>query len=174
MVVGTWERLGETVREVMRLTAMVFTLMMGAMTFTLVFRIMGGDTAAGSLLARVPGGLLGATLLVLALSLGLCVILDALEILLVVVPLTMPTLLALGGDPVWLAVMFAITIQTGFMMPPSGFAICFLRSVAPPEMRTTEIYLGVVPLLAIQVVALTVLWTFPSVVTWLPKAMVGS
>ncbi len=169
----TWKRMGETVREVMRLSAVVFTLMMGAMTFTLVFRIMGGDAGVTKLLAQVPGGLHGATLLVLGLSLGLCLLLDALEILLVVVPLTMPTLLGLGGDPVWLAVMFAITIQSGFMVPPSGFAICFLRSVAPAEVKTQEIYLGVVPLLAIQVVVLTMIWTFPSIATWLPKAVYG-
>ena len=169
----SWKRLGETVREVMRLCAVVFTLMMGALTFTLVFRVMGGDVAVTRLLAEVPGGLHGATLLVLALSLGLCLLLDALEILLVVVPLTMPTLLALGGDPVWLAVMFAITIQSGFMMPPSGFAICFLRSVAPAEVKTQEIYLGVVPLLAIQVSVLALLWTYPSLATWLPKAVYG-
>src|SRR5205814_10556041 len=101
----TLARLGETVREVMRLTAIVFTLMMGAMTFTLVFRIMGGDAAVTRMLSAVPGGLAGAVLMVLALSLGLCLILDALEILFLVVPLTMPTLLALGADPVWLAVM---------------------------------------------------------------------
>ena len=169
----TVERLGETVREVMRLSAIVFTLMMGAMTFTLVFRIMGGDVAITKLLAQVPGGLHGATLLVLGLSLGLCLLLDALEILFVVVPLTMPTLLGLGGDPVWLAVMFAITIQSGFMMPPSGFAICFLRSVAPAEVKTQEIYLGVAPLLAIQVAVLALLWSYPSIATWLPKAVYG-
>jgi tripartite ATP-independent transporter DctM subunit len=168
-----WKRLGETVREVMRLSAVVFALMMGATTFTLVFRIMGGDATVTRLIAQVPGGLYGATLLVLALSLGLCLLLDALEILLVVVPLTMPTLLALGGDPVWLAVMFAVTIQSGFMMPPSGFAICFLRSVAPAEVKTQEIYLGVVPLLAIQVTVLALLWTLPSIATWLPKAVYG-
>jgi len=169
----TWERLGETVREVMRLSAVVFTLMMGATTFTLVFRIMGGNAAITEILAQAPGGMYGATLLVLALSLGLCLLLDALEILLVVVPLTMPTLLGLGGDPVWLAVMFAITIQSGFMMPPSGFAICFLRGVAPAEVKTQEIYLGVVPLLAIQVMVLTLLWNFPSIATWLPKMVFG-
>ena len=169
----TWQRLGETVREVMRLCAVVFTLMMGAMTFTLVFRIIGGDVTITKLLAEVPGGLHGATLLVLALSLGLCLLLDALEILFVVVPLTMPTLLGLGGDPVWLAVMFAITIQSGFMMPPSGFAFCFLRSVAPAEVKTQEMYLGVAPLLAIQVMVLTLLWTFPSIATWLPKSVYG-
>jgi tripartite ATP-independent transporter DctM subunit len=167
----TWKRLGETVREVMRLSAVVFALMMGATTFTLVFRIMGGDAGVTRLLEQAPGGLYGATLLVLALSLALCLILDALEILLVVVPLTMPTLLALGGDPVWLAVMFAISIQTGFMTPPSGFAICFLRSVAPPEVKTTEIYLGVLPILAIQVVVLTLLLTYPSIATWLPRVV---
>jgi tripartite ATP-independent transporter DctM subunit len=169
----SWKRLGETVREVMRLSAVVFTLMMGAMTLTLVFRIMGGDVTIAKLLEQVPGGLHGATLLVLALSLALCLLLDALEILLVVVPLTMPTLLGLGGDPVWLAVMFAITIQSGFMMPPSGFAICFLRSVAPAEVKTQDIYLGVTPLIAIQVAVLALLWTFPSIATWLPQAVYG-
>jgi TRAP-type mannitol/chloroaromatic compound transport system permease large subunit len=66
-------------------------------------------------------------------------------------------------------VMFAISIQTGVMTPPSGFAICFLRSVAPPEVKTTEIYLGVLPILAIQVVVLTLLLTYPSIATWLPR-----
>jgi tripartite ATP-independent transporter DctM subunit len=167
----TWKRLGETVREVMKLTAVVFTLMMGAMTFTLVFRIMGGDAAVTDLLARAPGGLAGATLLVLGLSLALCLVLDALEILFIIVPLTMPTLIGLGGDPVWLAVMFSISIQTGFMTPPSGFAICFLRSVAPPEVKTGDIYLGVLPVLAIQGVALALLWAFPALITWLPARL---
>ena len=169
----TRARMGETVREVMRLSAVVFTLMMGAMTFVLVFRIMGGDAGVTKFLAQVPGGLYGSTLVVLALSLGLCLLLDALEILFVVVPLTMPTLLGLGGDPVWLAVMFAVTIQSGFMMPPSGFAICFLRSVAPAEVKTQEIYAGAVPLLAIQVLVLALLWFFPVIATWLPKAVYG-
>lgn len=167
----TWARVGETVREVMRLCAVVFTLMMGALTFTLVFRIMGGDVAVTQFLSRMPGGLYGATLAVLALSLGLCLILDALEILLLVVPLTMPTLFGLGGDPVWLAVMFAITVQTGFMMPPSGFAICFLRSVAPAEVATRDIYQGVLPLLGIQLLLLMALWCFPALATWLPSAV---
>jgi tripartite ATP-independent transporter DctM subunit len=164
----TRERLADTVREVMRLTAVVFALMMGAMTFTLVFRMMGGDAAVTRMLSAVPGGLNGAVLLVLAMSLALCLLLDALEILFLVVPLTMPTLLSLGGDPVWLAVMFAITIQTGFMMPPSGFAICFLRSVAPAEVKTSEIYAGVIPVLAAQLAVIALMWAFPSVVTWLP------
>ena len=169
----TLARLGDTVREVMRLTAIVFTLMMGATTFTLVFRMMGGEAVITRVLAAVPGGLSGAVLLVLGFSLALCLLLDALEILFLVMPLTMPTLLGLGADPLWLAVMFAITIQTGFMMPPSGFAICFLRSIAPAEVRTTEIYAGVAPILALQVFVLALMWTFPPLVTWLPRAASG-
>jgi tripartite ATP-independent transporter DctM subunit len=165
----TVARMAETVREVMKLSAVVFTLMMGAMTFTLVFRMMGGAEEIQRVLSSAPGGLDGAVLLVLVLSLGLCLVLDALEILFLVVPLTMPTLLSLGGDPVWLAVMFAITIQTGFMMPPSGFAICFLRSVAPPEVKTTEIYAGVAPILVAQALVIAAMWAFPSFVTWLPR-----
>jgi len=166
----TVARMAETVREVMKLSAVVFTLMMGAMTFTLVFRMMGGAEGIQRMLSAAPGGLNGAVLLVLAFSLGLCLLLDALEILFLVVPLTMPTLLSLGGDPVWLAVMFAITIQTGFMMPPSGFAICFLRSVAPPEVKTTEIYAGVAPIIVAQALVIAAMWGWPSFVTWLPRA----
>jgi len=166
----TVARMAETVREVMKLSAVVFTLMMGAMTFTLVFRMMGGAEGIQRMLSAAPGGLNGAVLLVLAFSLGLCLLLDALEILFLVVPLTMPTLLSLGGDPVWLAVMFAITIQTGFMMPPSGFAICFLRSVAPPEVKTTEIYAGVAPIIVAQALVIAAMWAWPSFVTWLPRA----
>ena len=162
----TIARLAETAREVMKLSAIVFTLMMGATTFTLVFRMMGGDVAIGRLLSSAPGGLNGAVALVLLFSLGLCLLLDALEILFLVVPLTMPTLLSLGGDPVWLSVMFAITIQTGFMMPPSGFAICFLRGVAPPEVRTGDIYAGVAPILAIQAAVIASMWLWPRLVTW--------
>jgi len=165
----TFERLAETVREVMRLTAMVFALLMGALTFTLVFRMMGGDVTVAKLLAQVPGGLHGAVLAVLTLSLVFCLFLDALEILLIVIPLTMPSLLVLGGDPIWLAVMFAIAVQTGFLMPPSGFAICFLRSVAPPKVQAPEIYAGVVAILAIQVLVLMLLWTYPGIATWLPS-----
>ena len=116
----------------------------------------------------MPGGLYGATFLVLAISLALCLILDALEILFVVVPLTMPTLIGLGGDPIWLAVVFAVTIQSGLMMPPSGFAICFLRSVAPSAVATSEIYRGVLPIIAIQVFILGLLLAFPLLATWLP------
>jgi len=155
---------------VMKLSAVVFTLMMGAMTFTLVFRMMGCAEGIQRMLSAAPGGLNGAVLLVLAFSLGLCLLLDALEILFLVVPLTMPTLLSLGGDPVWLAVMFAITIQTGFMMPPSGFAIYFLRSVAPPEVKTTEIYAGVAPIIVAQALVIAAMWAWPSFVTWLPRA----
>ena len=165
----TVARLAETAREVMQLTAMVFTLMMGATTFTLVFRIMGGDAAVARVLASMPGGLNGAVALVLGLSLALCLLLDALEILFLVVPLTMPTLIALGGDPAWLAVMFAISIQTGFMMPPSGFAICFLRSIAPAEVRTTEIYAGVVPILVAQVAVIALTWANPEMVISLAR-----
>jgi tripartite ATP-independent transporter DctM subunit len=169
----TFARMGETVREVMRLSAVVFTLMMGATTFTLVFRMMGGDAAVTRMLANAPGGLEGAVLIVLGLSMGLCLLLDALEILFLVVPLTMPALLGLGGDPIWLAVMFAVAIQTGFMMPPSGFAICFLRSVAPPEVKTAEIYAGVVPILLIQVAVIALMWIFPAFATWLPRLVRG-
>lgn len=170
----TMPRLAETVRQVTQLTAMVFTLLIGATTFTLVFRGFGGDAAVTKLLGMVPGGLRGAVLVVLMASFVFCLFLDALEILVLVIPITMPPLLVLGGDPVWLAVLFAITIQTGFLIPPSGFAICFLRSVAPPELRTADIYSGAVPIIGIQALVLTLLWMFPWIATSLPSQIYGS
>lgn len=170
----TLPRLAETVRQVTQLTAMVFTLLIGATTFTLVFRGLGGDASVTKLLGLVPGGFSGAVMAVLAVSFGFCLFLDALEILLLVVPITMPPLLILGGDPVWLAVVFAITVQTGFLIPPSGFAICFLRRVAPAELSTADIYRGAMPIIVIQILVLTLLWKYPWIATSLPGQVYGS
>jgi TRAP-type mannitol/chloroaromatic compound transport system permease large subunit len=82
-----------------------------------------------------------------------------------VIPITMPPLLAQDGDPAWLAVLFAITVQTGFLVPPSGFAVCFLRSVAPPEVATADIYRGMLPIIAIQVAVLALVWAWPQIAT---------
>ena len=95
--------------------------------------------------------------------------LDALEILLLVVPIAIPSLIAMGADPIWLAVMLAISVQTSFLMPPSGFALFFLRSVAPPELTIADIYRGAPPFIAIQLIVLGLLVAFPMLATWLPK-----
>jgi len=165
----TLARLAETVRMVMQLTGMMFALLLGASVFTLIFRGFGSDRLVHQLLAQMPGGLAGAMAAVFGVAFIFGFFLDALEILLLVVPIAIPSLIALGADPIWLAVLLAITVQTSFLMPPTGFALFFLRSVAPPELTTADIYRGAPPFIAIQLVVLALLVVFPALATWLPK-----
>ncbi|HLJ18797.1 MAG TPA: TRAP transporter large permease subunit [Stellaceae bacterium] len=156
-------RLAETLHMVMKLTAMVFMLLMGASTFSLVFRGFSGDLFVAQLLSRVPGGVLGGAAVVMAIMFGLAFFLDALEIIFLVVPIAMPPLLLLGADPVWLTLLTAINLQTAFLHPPFGFAIIFLRGVAPREVKTTDIYWGVLPFIAIQLTVLALVWAYPGI-----------
>jgi tripartite ATP-independent transporter DctM subunit len=163
-------RLSETVRTVMRLTAMVFMLLIGATTFSLVFRGFEGDLFVTQLLGALPGGTFGPVAAVMAICFGLGFFLDALEIVFLVVPIAMPPLLFLGVDPVWLAVLTAINLQTSFLHPPFGFALFFVRGVAPKSIATSDIYFGVIPFLLIQVVILALVWMEPRLVTAIPRA----
>lgn len=164
-----WARLAETLRLVMKLTAMVFMLLMGASTFSLVFRGFSGDLFVAQLLSHVPGGILGGTAVVMAIMFGLAFFLDVLEIIFLVVPIAMPPLLFLGADPVWLAMLTAINLQTAFLHPPFGFAIIFLRGVAPKEIPTSAIYFGVIPFILIQLAVLALVWSNPRIITALPE-----
>ena len=164
------QRLAETVRNVMRLTSMIFLLLIGASTFSLIFRGFGSDAGVHALIVRLGSPVL-ATASVFAVMFTLGFFLDALEIVSLVVPLAMPSLLALGADPIWLAVLAALTVQTSFLMPPAGFALFFMRSVAPPDVAMTDIYRGVLPFLAIQLVVLALLWAWPPLALWLPGAL---
>jgi tripartite ATP-independent transporter DctM subunit len=165
----TLARFAETIRLVMQLTGMMFGLLLGASVFTLVFRGFGSDQLVHQLLGQIPGGYHGALGAVFGVAFVFGFFLDALEILLLVVPIAVPSLIAFGADPIWLAVLLAITVQTSFLMPPTGFALFLLRSVAPPELRTTDIYRGAPPFIAIQLVVLALLVAFPQLATWLPK-----
>lgn len=162
-------RLGETVSSVMKLTAMVFMLLIGATTFSLVFRGFEGDLFVARLLGALPGGTLGPVAAVMAVCFGLGFFLDALEIVFLVVPIAMPPLLFLGADPVWLAVLTAINLQTSFLLPPFGFALFFMRGIAPKSIATSEIYRGVVPFIGIQIFMLALVWLEPQLVTTLPR-----
>ena len=161
-------RLAETLRLVLKLTAMVFMLLIGASTFSLVFRGFSGDVFVTDILSGLPGGVMGATAAVMAVMFGLAFFLDALEIIFLVVPIAMPPLLFLGADPVWLSMLTAINLQTAFLHPPFGFALFFLRGVAPKEVATSEIYLGVIPFILIQILVLALVWSHPHLVTALP------
>jgi tripartite ATP-independent transporter DctM subunit len=165
--------LGEVVRATSRVTAMVFMILIGASLFSLVFRGFGGEEAVHNLFAAMPGGVIGATLMVMLLIFLLGFILDFIEITFVVVPIVAPVLLGMGLDPIWLGVMIALNLQTSFLTPPFGFALFYLRGVAPPEVKTTHIYQGVIPFIAIQLIMLGILALFPELATWLPHTLYG-
>jgi len=166
-----WLRWAETVRMVMRLTGMMFLLLMGASTFTLVFRGLNGVASVHTLLGMLPGGLTIAVVAVFAVTFCFGFFLDALEILLLVVPIAVPPLLALGAQPIWLTALMALTVQTSFLMPPSGFALFFLRSIAPRSVATRDIYKGALPFLLIQLALIAMLVRMPELATALPALM---
>ncbi|MGD8310391.1 MAG: TRAP transporter large permease subunit [Chromatiales bacterium] len=167
----------ETLREVMRsttrVTSMVFLILIGASVFSLVFRGFGGDDLVAGLLTDLPGGAFGAMLVVMLVMFLLGFILDFIEITFVVVPIVGPILLAMDLDPVWLGIMIAINLQTSFLTPPFGFALFYLRGVAPAELSTGQIYRGVVPFILIQLLMLGLLAWQPQLATWLPERIYG-
>ena len=162
------ERLREIMRGTLRISSMVFLILIGASVFSLVFRGYGGDDGVRAVLGSLPGGVIGAVLVVMLVMFLLGFVLDFIEITFVVVPIVGPVLLSMGLDPVWLGIMIAINLQTSFLTPPFGFALFYLRGVAPPEISTGQIYRGVIPFVGIQILALIILAVFPELATWLP------
>lgn len=160
--------LQDVMQRSVRVTCMVFMIFIGASIFSLVFRGYEGDAAVHAFLTQLPGGVFSAMLIIMLLMFLLGFILDFIEITFVVVPIVGPILLILGVDPVWLGVMIAINLQTSFLTPPFGFALFYLRGVAPKEIQTKQIYRGVAPFIAIQVFALLLIAYFPELATWLP------
>jgi tripartite ATP-independent transporter DctM subunit len=167
-------RLRDIMQATLKISSMVFLILIGASVFSLVFRGFGGDDDVHAILASLPGGVAGAVILVMLVMFLLGFVLDFIEITFVVVPIVGPVLLAMGLDPVWLGVMIAINLQTSFLTPPFGFALFYLRGVAPPTVTTQQIYRGVVPFVAIQLGALCLLALFPELVTWLPGKIYGN
>jgi tripartite ATP-independent transporter DctM subunit len=167
-------RLDDVLRSTVRITCMVFLILLGASLFSLTFRGLGGDELVHELLAGLPGGKHGALAFVMISVFLLGFVIDFIEIVFVVVPIVGPVLLALGVDPIWLGVMLGINLQTSFLTPPFGFALFYLRGVAPPEVTTSHLYRGVMPFIALQLVALAIIWAFPAIATWLPTALYGA
>ena len=150
------------------ITSMVFVILLGASVFSIVFRQMGGDNLVHEVLTNLPGGLTMAVVIVMAVMFVLGFILDTFEIIFIIIPITAPVLLDLGLDPIWLGVMVGMNLQTSFLTPPFGFALFYLRGVAPASISTGMIYRGVAPLVMLQIVAMASLFVFPELVTWLP------
>ncbi|MFD1254352.1 Sialic acid TRAP transporter permease protein SiaT [Devosia equisanguinis] len=155
------------------ITSMVFIILFGAAVFSIVFRMMGGDNLVHEFLSSMPGGAVGALIIVMLIMFLLGFILDTFEIIFIVIPITAPVLLALDVNPIWLGVMVGVNLQTSFLTPPFGFSLFYLRGVAPRSVSTGMIYRGAVPFVILQLVALVLLFMFPDLITWLPKMIYG-
>jgi TRAP-type mannitol/chloroaromatic compound transport system permease large subunit len=172
--IGFVSTIVETNKSTMAITSMIFVILLGATAFALVFTRMGGGDLVENLLASMPGGQLGALFVVMAIMFVLGFFLDTFEIVFIVVPITAPILLLMGIDPILLGVLIGINLQTSFLTPPFGFSLFYLRGVAPPSIRTSTIYRGVLPFVLIQIAMLVLVYTFPRMATWLPDYLFRS
>jgi tripartite ATP-independent transporter DctM subunit len=154
--------LREALKETVKVTAMVFMILIGAALFSLVFKGFHGDEAVQHFLTNLPGGEIMALLLVMLMLFLLGFILDFIEITFVVIPIVGPILLMMGYDPVWLGIMIAINLQTSFLTPPFGFALFYLRGVS--DIKSRDLYRGVMPFIALQLLMLVLLFYFPQLV----------
>ena len=168
-----WGSINIISQDTAKLTTMVFMILIGASVFSLVFRGYEGDELVQSYLTSVPGGTFGIILVVMIAMFILGFVLDFIEITFVVVPIVAPIILTLGVDPIWLGIMIAINLQTSFLTPPFGFALFYLRGVAPESISTKSIYIGAIPFVIIQALVLLLLAAFPAIVTWLPSILYG-
>lgn len=167
------ETLTAVMRSTTQVSSMVFIILVGASIFSLVFRGFGGDDMVRDFLTDLPGGVWGALAVVMLVMFLLGFFLDFIEITFVVVPIVAPILLTMGLDPIWLGIMIALNLQTSFLTPPFGFALFYLRGVAPESISTGQIYRGVIPFIAIQLSMLGLLAAWPSLATWLPEFVYG-
>jgi tripartite ATP-independent transporter DctM subunit len=155
-----------------QITSMIFVILVGATVFSLVFRGLGGDKLVERTLINLPGGVAGAVLAVMVAVFLLGFVMDAFEIIFVVVPIVAPVLLQMPGvDPVWLGIMLAVNLQTSYMHPPLGPTLFYLRGVAPPEVTTRDIYVGIIPFVVIQLAMLLALCFAPGLATSLPHRL---
>ncbi|MEQ8968703.1 MAG: TRAP transporter large permease subunit [Azospirillaceae bacterium] len=161
------------VTSTMTVTAMIFAMLIGASLFSLVFRGLGGDVRVEEFLTGMPGGQLGALAFVMALVFVMGFFLDFVEISVIVLPIVVPVLLIMGMDPIWLAVMIAINLQTSFMTPPFGFSLFYLRGAAPKEVRTIDIYRGIIPFVILNLIGIALVYAVPTIGTWLPGLLFG-
>ncbi len=159
--------------ETIRISGMVFGIVIAASMLALVFRGFHGEDIVGRLMRGLPGGDWGALFMIMAVVFVLGFILEAVEIIYIVVPLLGPAVLGTDISPVWFAVLLAMNLQTSFLTPPFGFALFYYRSVAPPSIGTTTLYRGVIPFVVLQLVALAILLAFPAIATWLPARIFG-
>ena len=163
--------LSAAVRQTMVITSMIFATILTASVFSLVFVGLGGEERVASIIEAMPGGPTGALVFSMALIFVLGFFLDFVEIAVILLPLLVPPLLLMGHDPLWLAILVAVNLQTSFLTPPFGFSLFYLRSAAPPEITTGDIYRGVAPFIGLQILCMALVWLMPPLVRWLPSAV---
>ncbi len=163
--------LTETVRNTVRISAMVFFILICAQAFSLSFRGLNGEELIADLFALGPGGLTADIIFMLVLLFILGFFMEWIEISYIVLPLFLPIFLNTDVNMVWLSMLVCLVLQTSFLTPPVGWALFFLKGVAPPEVSTRDIYVGVIPFVVLQLIALVALFKFPQIATWLPKAI---
>lgn len=167
----TLQVLTETVRNTLRISAMVFFILICAQAFSLAFRGLDGDELVLKLFELIPGGPTADIIFMLFLLFFLGFFMEWIEISYIVLPLFLPILNATGADMVWISILVCLVLQTSFLTPPVGWSLFFLKGVAPPEVSSRDIYVGVLPYVALQVVAVVLLFQYPAIATWLPKAI---
>ena len=163
--------LRDAMRYTVRLTSMVFMILIGAAAFGLVFRGMGGDRLVLDLMTGMPGGAWGFLIISMLLIFVLGFFLDFLQICFIVVPILVPVATTLNIDLLWFAVLIGINLQTSFLTPPFGFSLFYLKSVAPSQIKIHDIYKGIIPFVLIQIIAVIIIMFIPDLVTWLPELM---
>jgi TRAP-type mannitol/chloroaromatic compound transport system permease large subunit len=157
--------------QTMIVTAMIFATILMASFFSLVFVGLGGEHRVAAILEALPGGAMGALIFAMLFIFVLGFFLDFVEISVILLPLLIPPLILMGHDPIWLAVLIAVNLQTSFLTPPFGFSLFYLRGAAPPEVTTGMIYQGVAPYIVLQILAIMIIWMMPTIATWLPGAV---
>lgn len=166
-----WRMMRETLHGTLTITAMVFFILLCAQPFALAFRGLGGEDMVHQLFEFIPGGELGAVLFLMLLLFVLGFFLEWIEISYIALPMFLPVFLGYGTDMVWLAILIAMNLQMSFLTPPFGWALFFLKGVAPPGVTTRDIYVGAIPFVTLQALAVAVIFFFPQVATWLPRAI---
>lgn len=166
-----WAGAMEAGRNTFVTTAMIFAIVLAASLFALTFRGLGGEHMVEEALKDMPGGLFGAMLIVMAVMFILGFFLDTFEIILIMLPICGGPLILLGADPIWLGIMVGVNLQTSFLTPPFGYTLFYMRGLAPPSIKTTEIWSGAIPFIFLQLIGLSLLWRFPELATWLPNTL---
>ncbi|MDF2142848.1 TRAP transporter large permease subunit [Paenirhodobacter sp. CAU 1674] len=167
----SWPVLRDTVRGAFVTSAMVFLILIFAQPFGLAFRGLGGERLVQDAFAAVPGGLNGQIAFLMLLLFVLGFFLEWIEISYIALPLFLPIFHAAGADMAWISILVAVNLQTSFLTPPFGWALFFLKGVAPPSVKTSDIYRGVIPFIGLQLLALALVFFFPQLATWLPNAI---